>query len=347
MTRERALALVESPAQLLNVLELAASEPLWSGVRIAVLAPAGGHGRTQLRAMAGLAREAGHPVVWHEPRLGGASVARVVRALAGDLGGVDQLVIGDPFSGVMQVIISMVRPTRVVLVDDGTATLEFARQWVNGEHLSRWHQVATPQQRRHISALARGQVAGSVRRRLSAAGGCELSLFTCLPVNLPRVDVQHNEYAWVRSTYGSPTVKLGADLVGTSLVESGVVSEESYLAGVAGLVLRHGIDRYLAHRLETGAKLALIGALGVEVVRPLLPLEIIARQGPVGRTMISFPSTVVHTLPVVLQGTPVSIKVCAIEDGWFTDRATLRADQFLDQVTATAQRRHGLTAVAG
>lgn len=347
MTTDRALALVESPAQLLNALELGASDPDWTGVPIAVLAPAEGHTRTQLRAMSALARDAGHQVAWHEPRLGGASVTRGVRALAADLAGIDQLVIGDPFSGVMQVIISMVRPSRVVLVDDGTATLEFARQWTTGEHLSRWHQVATPHQRRHITALAREQIAGSVRRRLTPAGGCVLSLFTCLPVNLPRVNVRRNDYGWVRATFGAPAVKLGADLIGTSLVESGVVEEESYLAAVAGLVSRHGVDRYLAHRKESETKLALIARLGIRVIRPALPLEIIARQGPVGRTMISFPSTVVHTLPEVLRGTGVSIKVCEIEDGWFTSQATLRADQFLDQVTSTAQHRHGLAAVAG
>lgn len=347
MSLDRALALVESPAQLLNVLELGAADPDWAGVRIAVLAPAGGHTRTQLRAMATVAREAGHPVAWHEPRLGGAAVARGVAALAGELSGVDRLVVGDPFSGLMQVIITMVRPLEVVLVDDGTATLEFARQWVNGEHLSRWHQVATPHQRRHIAAMAREQIAGSVRRRLSPEAGCRLSLFTCLPVNLPRVEVRRNSYAWLRATHPTPLIKLGADLIGTSLVETGVVSEESYLSGVAGLVERHGVDRYLAHRKETDTKLGLIERLGLEVVRPMLPLEIVARRGPVGRTMISFPSTVVHTLPVVLQDTSVSIKVCAIKDGWFTEQATLRADQFLNQVTETALRRPGLSAVAG
>lgn len=346
MTKDRALALVESPAQLLNVLELGAGEAEWASVRIAVLAPAEGHTRTQLQAMVDLAREAGHPVAWHEPRLGGAAVVRSVGALAGELSGVGHLVIGDPFSGIMQVIISMVRPTKVMLVDDGTATLEFARQWVNGDQLARWHQVATPSRRRHIATLVREQLAGTVRRRLSPESGCALGLFTSLPVSMPQLDVRRNDYAWVRASYPSPTIKLGADLIGTSLVESGVVDEGSYLTGVAGLAKQHGVDRYLAHRKESDAKLALIELMGIEVFRPLLPLEIVARRGPVGRTMISFPSTVVHTLPIVLQDTGVSIKVCEIEEGWFTEQATPRADQFLEQVTRTAQLRYGLHAVA-
>jgi hypothetical protein len=64
------------------------------------------------------------------------------------LNGVRRLVVGDPYSGVIQVIISVTRLlSEVTIVDDGTATLEFARQWVAGEQLSRWHRRATPSQR--------------------------------------------------------------------------------------------------------------------------------------------------------------------------------------------------------
>ena len=135
----RRLALVESPAQLLNVLELEVREPQPEPAKIVVLAPAGEPTRTQLRAMTSLARQQGHEVAWYEPRLGGASVARSVRAMAADLRGVDRLVVGDLFSGVIGVIISVCRPTEVTIVDDGTATLEFARQWAAGEPLTRWH----------------------------------------------------------------------------------------------------------------------------------------------------------------------------------------------------------------
>ena len=69
--QQGALALVESPAQMLNVIELGRHEDDLLGVRIAVLAPVAGLTRTQLRSMIPLAREAGHSVSWHEPRLGG------------------------------------------------------------------------------------------------------------------------------------------------------------------------------------------------------------------------------------------------------------------------------------
>lgn len=346
MTSPRALALVESPAQLLNVMELAQFESGPAEVPIAVLAPTAGPTRTQLRSMVQLARETGHTVSWHEPRLGGAAVARTVRALSTELGGVEQLIVGDPFSGVIQVIISVSRAAEVTVVDDGTATLEFVRQWTAGEHLSRWHQRATPSQRRHIATLARDQIAGSARRRLSPAFGSRLRLFSCLSVSLPGVLVLPNRFAWTRESFGPPRTKNAADLIGTSLVETGVVRAEQYLAGVESLIGRHGVDRYFAHRKEAGWKLDLIARMGVEVVRPLLPLEIVARRGPVGRRMLSFPSTVVHTLPLVLAGSGVELEVCAIPDDWYSADVTSRADAFLTEVAGSARQHFGLAAVA-
>lgn len=341
-----ALALVESPAQLLNVIELAQLEDDLIGVKIAILAPVAGLTRTQLRSMIPLAREAGHTVSWHEPRLGGLAVARSLRALAGELTGVRRLVVGDPYSGVIQAIISVTKLSEVTIVDDGTATLEFARQWVAGEHLSRWHRVATPSQRRHITALARDQVSGTVRRRLSPQSGCRLRLFTCMPVDLPEVRIIRNDFSWVRARYPLPEFKTSADLIGTSLVESGVIKADCYVDGVETLITRYAADRYFAHRKEADWKLDLIERTGVEVVRSTLPLEIVARRGPTGRTIVSFPSTVVHTLPLVLAESDARVVVCEIANDWYKPETTVHADDFLGRVSTAARRSYGLATVA-
>ncbi|HJV15310.1 MAG TPA: hypothetical protein VJ625_15580 [Propionibacteriaceae bacterium] len=341
-----ALALVESPAQLLNVMELAQLEDDLVGLKIAVLAPVAGLTRTQLRSMIVLAREAGHTVSWHEPRLGGLAVARSLRALAGELTGVRRLVVGDPYSGVIQAIISVTKLSEVTIVDDGTATLEFARQWLAGEQFSRWHRVTTSNQRRQITAVARNQVAGTVRRRLSPHSGFRLRLFTCMPVDLPGVRVIRNDFSWVRARHPVPQLKPGADLVGTSLVESGVVKADCYLGGVETLITRYDADRYFAHRKEADWKLDLIERMGIEVARAALPLEIVARRGPVGRTIVSFPSTVVHTLPMVLAGSKARVVVCEIASEWYQPETMVRADDFLGRVTASAQSSYGVGTVA-
>jgi len=340
----KTVALVESPAQLLNVVEWAH----WARARpsVLVLAPANETSRWQLRTMAQVARSAGLTVSWHEPRSGGAAIARTVRALAGDLAGADRLVLGDPFSGVMQVVVSLVKPSEVTFVDDGTATLELARQWVAGEHLRRWHQVATTEQKRHIARFARDQIADSLRRRLEPSSGCRLTVFSCLPVELTQAQVITNDYGWLRSQYPKPVLKLGADLIGTSLVETGVVAEGDYVVAVASLAVRHRADRYLAHRKESPAKLARIAALGLRVAIPDRPLELFLRAGEVGSVVVSFPSTVVHTLPVVLAGTGVELLVCDIEPSWYTPDTGAHSRRFLGTVTSVARRQHGLASAA-
>lgn len=340
-------ALVESPAQLLNVIEWAdaSGEPARQ-VSVNVLAPTNELSRRQLRAVAALARENGLDVAWHEPRLGGAETARTVRALAGSLIGVGRLVVGDPFSGVIQVVLSIVRAEQVVIVDDGTATMEFARQWVAGESLARWHQQATPGQRGQITKFARDQISASVRRRLGPGSSCELSAFSCLAVDLGSSRVMANTYAWTRRRFSAPTVKSSADLVGTSLVETGVVDLGAYLEGIALLKRQHGVDRYFAHRKESDVKLERIRMLGLQIVRPELPLEIEARAGTIGRRVISFPSTVVHTLPLVLSDTAVEVVVCDIGAGWLTARASTGSDAFLRHVNSSARQRFGLASVA-
>jgi hypothetical protein len=341
-----ALALVESPAQLLNIIELGQHEDDLVGIKIAVLAPTAGLTRTQLRSMITLARDAGHAVSWHEPRLGGLAVARSLRALAGELAGVRRLVIGDPYSGVIQVIINVTKLCELTVVDDGTATLEFARQWMTGEHLSRWHRIATPSQRRYIATPARDQVvAGTLGRRPAPHSDCRLRLFTCMPVDLPGVRVIRNDFSWLRARYPAPQLKAGADMVGTPLVESGVLNADSYLGTVETLITRYGVDRYLAHRKEADCKLDLVQRIGIQVVRSPLPLEIMARRGPVGRTILSFPSTVVHTLPVVLTESQVRVVVCEIPSDGYEPQATAQADHLLGRVTPSNRRSYGLATV--
>ena len=341
-TGATALALVESPAQLLNVLELAYDRPELKDVPIAVLAPKAGPTRDQLRAMAALAADTGHDVPWYEPRLGLGGPA-AYWALLGHLGDIEQLVVGDPFSGLVQSLLATSRPRPVTLVDDGTATLEFARRWAAGDPLVRWHRTVPPGAPRPLLATVRDLFAGSARRRLLDG---HLRIFTAMPVELPGVEVVPNTYAWVRSRFPAPSVNQAADLVGTSLVETGVVRPERYLASVRSLAEQYGVRRYFAHRKEGEEKLAQITGLGVAVIRPDLPLELVARRGPVGRTVLSFPSTVLHTLPLVLAGSGVDVVVCQIGQDWYRPGAPDQAVDFLDRVTSTAQVQHGLATVA-
>ncbi|CAM5688634.1 putative protein OS=Streptomyces antimycoticus OX=68175 GN=SSPO_058490 PE=4 SV=1 [Streptomyces antimycoticus] len=52
---------------------------------------------------------------------------------------------------------------------------------------------------------------------------------------------------------------------------------------------------------------------------------------------MSFPSTVVHTLPLALVSTGVQVAVCNVDPAWLTSNASPRAQGFLSGVTGTAR----------
>ncbi|MEV6960053.1 hypothetical protein AB0M97_12785 [Streptomyces sp. NPDC051207] len=352
------LAFVESPVQLLNVLEWAhAHAPdagdgggggaaSRAGVTLVVLSPNDPMTRGQLRRMAELARREGYEVRWEEARGGPAAPFRTVGGLAGMLRRAGRVVLGDPFSRYVQLLLTITGASELVVVDDGTATMEFVGQLARGERLVRWHRKGG---RPGPRDLVFAPVSATARRRLTPGERRSVQIFSSMPIEEtpPGVSVAANDFGWTRARFGPPRITKGADMVGTSLVETGVVDGERYLDAVRTLAKTHGATRYFAHRRESAEKLHRLAVdTGLEVVRPDLPLELIARRGPIGRTVLSFPSTVVHTLPLALAGTEVRVAVCDIDPAWLTQGASPRARGFLKGVTGTARGVDRLAAVS-
>ncbi|MFD8075307.1 hypothetical protein ACFV3E_21985 [Streptomyces sp. NPDC059718] len=364
MSDSGTLALVESPVQLLNVLEwahvhppavptprpgtvTAVPGPAAPGrpLTIVALAPRDPMTRGQLRRMTELAMDEGITVRWCEARSSRGSLVRTAVELTPALRAAGRVVLGDPFSRLVQVLLPLSRAKEITVVDDGTATMEFTELLTRGARLVRWHRSG-----RRLSPVdaAFGVFASAARRRLTPGAGRRVELFSSMPASPPPgMALRTNRFAWTRARFGPPTISAGTDIVGTSLVETGVVDPERYLAAVAALTRAHGATRYFAHRRESADKLHRLSAeTGLQIVRPDLPLELIARRGPIGHTVLSFPSTVVHTLPLALEGTGVKITVCDVDPEWLTDRASPRAQSFLSGITGSARDLHGLASVA-
>jgi hypothetical protein len=345
------VALVESPVQLLNVLEwVHVQPPAGRGesapltLTVVVLSPADPTSRGQLRRMVELARDEGVSVRWYEARGGHGGrggLLRTALALAPTLLRIRRLVIGDPFSRLVQVLLPLCRAKDITVVDDGTATMEFTEILGRRGKLVRWHRSG---RRRSPADLAFGLFAGAARRRLTPGRRQRIELFSAMPATPPPgMALRANRFAWTRARFGPPRTMAGTDLIGTSLVETGVVDAERYLSVVRALAELHGARRYFAHRREAPDKLRRLAAeTGLEIVRPDLPLELVARRGPIGRSILSFPSTVVHTLPLALAGTGINIVVCDIDQEWLTSAASPRAHTFLTGITHTARTLHDL-----
>lgn len=125
-----ALALVESPAQLLNLLEWALGErdgaPEPVRCEAAVLLPLDPATRHQLGVMADVARAEGIDVGLYDIRKVPVGFAHALASLVRKLTTADRLVIGDPFSGIIQRLLPLARTRDFVLLDDGTAALELS-----------------------------------------------------------------------------------------------------------------------------------------------------------------------------------------------------------------------------
>ncbi|MGW5666109.1 hypothetical protein ACWEWG_39905, partial [Streptomyces sp. NPDC003758] len=325
----------------------AAEDTAQEGLTLVVLAPTDPMTRGQLRRMAELARDEGYEVRWEEARGGALAPFHTIGGLTPLLRRARRVVMGDPFSRYVQLLLTITGARELVVVDDGTATMEFVAQLARGERLVRWHRKGG---RRSPRDLLFAPVSSSARRRLTPGTRRTVEIFSSMPIEeAPAgVTITSNDFAWTRARFGPPRLTKGADLVGTSLVETGVVDGERYLEAVRSLATAHGATRYFAHRRESPVKLHKLAVeTGLEVVRPDLPLELIARRGPVGRTILSFPSTVVHTLPLALVGTEVRVAVCDIDPAWLTDHASPRAQGFLSGVTDTARDVDRVSSVTG
>lgn len=325
------LALVESPAQLLHLLEWCWTNDSVEQTTAAVLAPRDASTVRQLRAMRLLAEEEGLRVHWLTPRASAKAGLSALGALRRAVGKAEELVIGDPFSGLVQSLLPWVAPaTEVVVVDDGTATLEFVAQLDAGAPLQRWDRG-----RKHPFRAPLAHAAGRVLRSRN------LSMFTVMAVSAgPRRLVQRHRYEWTRRRFGQPTVVDGIDVIGSSLVESGLVQADAYLEAVAEAVQSCSTPgRYFAHRREHPDKLRRVAErTQLEIVTPEFPLEIEVRRGPVAATLAGFPSSTGYTLPLVLDGTGVRVQVSPLAPPMLQAGVTPSASDFLHRVAADLQQ---------
>src|SRR5690606_34472083 len=246
-TRPHTLAFVESPVQLLNVLEWAHAHAPGADLALVVLSPVDPMTRGQLRRMCGLAREEGHQVRWEEARGGPGAPLRTVGGLTAALRRADRVVLGDPFSRYVQLLplprapaplvvddgtatiafvgdlarvggppaarrrarrvvlgapfprdvqlLTLTRAPALVVVDDGTATMEFVGQLARGERLVRWHRKGG---RPGPRDLLLAPVSGAARRRLTPGGRRTVEVFSAMPVDAtpPGVTVRAHTFAW-------------------------------------------------------------------------------------------------------------------------------------------------------
>ncbi|MBE1593166.1 hypothetical protein ACFPOI_21110 [Nonomuraea angiospora] len=241
--------------------------------------------------------------------------------------------VGDAFSGRVQLRWLTSRPGRIVIVDDGLATLRLLELLAAGPYRPLLRARAQPTKLRSALGLA-----AALRLRLS-----DVSVFTALPVDEALVEgvrraginlVRH-QFAWLRAQ--PPSAEGPAErtvVLGTSLVRNGLVHRGHYLRWLTELAAQEPLA-YYPHRREDPVDVALIRERpGITVHDVGAPAELTLRGLDASQRVLSLPSTAITSLRVLLSPRGVTVEPVDVPDDWWTSRA------------APALRSH-LTGVSG
>ncbi|MEV4572357.1 hypothetical protein AB0K16_03795 [Nonomuraea jabiensis] len=241
--------------------------------------------------------------------------------------------VGDAFSGRVQLRWLTSRPGRIVIVDDGLATLRLLELLAAGPYRPLLRARARPTRLRSALGLA-----AALRLRLS-----DVSIFTALPVDealaegvrRAGINLVRHQFAWLRAQ--PPSAEGPAErtvVLGTSLVRNGLVHRDHYLRWLTDLAAQEPLA-YYPHRREDPVDVALIRERpGITVHDVGAPAELTLRGLDPGQRVLSLPSTAITSLRVLLSPRGVAVEPVDVPEDWWTSRA------------APALRSH-LTGVSG
>jgi hypothetical protein len=237
-------------------------------------------------------------------------------------------VIGDPLSGRIQRQLVATGDGPIVLVDDGRATLHTLERLAGGLPLTR--AKVAPSLARRVLGRATGDVLRSAAAdgRLTVFSVYDLPGATRAPLAAGGVRFARHHFGWLRDAASeSASVERGSPaghvVLGSALVVDGLVDPGRYLSWVAAMAGScDGPWTYWAHRREDRSTLTAVSALpGVDVRHDGLPVELGVCGMSAGGRISSLPTSALTTLHDVLAGRGIRIDDYPIPSGWWTAAA--------------------------
>jgi hypothetical protein len=304
-----AAAWVESPLQLLGVLEHAALSAADDPIAIV---PRGGD--AQLERTAALL-DALLQADEHQRSAAGAAVSiRLDRRIMprGMFRADTPWIIGDAYSGLVQQRLDAVAPSHLTIVDDGAITRRLARQLHDGEPLLR---PIGPR----LFRSARERLASrttALLRRLAAEGRLRVTTYLDdddpAPGRLRAIGAEVVTHRFdrvralgMRAAAVPPETRV---VLGSAGVADGLASPATALERLATLAAQ-GPIAYFPHRREPRWFLRVAGRQrNVRVMPAVLPIELVLAGTPRPLAIVSPPSTAAETLPIVLRGTGSTVQ---------------------------------------
>jgi hypothetical protein len=247
--------------------------------------------------------------------------------------------LGDSFSGVAQSHLVTHPHDRIVLVDDGTATIEMMR-------LLTQPRTALTRSRRNGRSGTRagrwllGRVAASKLRSAARSGRLDIMTSMDIPPQT-RTDLAAlgarfygHIFPWLRSQPSRDAPPEETIVLGSSLCHDGLIDTNRYLEWVLAKAANGNIA-YYPHRREAHDVLhALNSHSRVRVAHTTVPVELSLRGLSPGQHISTLPSTAAVSLRLLLEHTGVRIEVADINDEWWTPAASPRLRRRLAMLNA-------------
>lgn len=335
--REHAVALIDSPFQLMSLFEA-----VHAGV--ADMPP------VILVRRSGLDRllELGSELLDRSSVEIRPSPSHVVRAV---LRG-DHVVAGDLYSGLLHATIAVGRPRRIVVLDDGAATLRAVAALADGTAaLHRAHSVRLRQR-----LVARPGTAGlyrlARRGRVTMSTGLASSAraFETTERADPRdpgdpfsrlercgFHVRRHDFSWSRAVpigeVSHPSKRIRRVVVGSSLAVDGLLDPTYYRQWLTEQ-LAHDGTMFAPHPREHAAMHRLAASLGAELAAGTegLPVELAIRDLPGVLVVATLPSTAALTIAAIRGRSRTRICCTSPPDAVTTPRLTTQMASLLDAI---------------
>ncbi|MBD8078066.1 hypothetical protein [Cellulosimicrobium arenosum] len=328
----RATALVESPLQLLGTLEAVHAGVVPAPVEVRWRSTVPGL-RAAVAAVGELGAEALPP---------GIVLVAAGRPSARDLPSRDRdHAVGDVFSGRAQVGLAAARPGRLVLLDDGLATIEAVRLLGGGGPLVRLGRSARAP-RRLLGARVSRRIRTLAARpgRVVLCTALDLAPADAVALDGLGIEVTRHAFGWVAGLPPAPAVPEPLVVVGSALVADGLVDPDAYVRWVAALAdAADGGTCYIPHRRHDAGVLARLAALpGVRVAPPGPPVELRLRSLDPSQRVVCLPSTAHRFLRQVLRGSGARVELADVPAHWWTERADARLRDHLVAAAAGEDR---------
>jgi hypothetical protein len=189
-----------------------------------------------------------------------------LRVLASRYHGIKRVFVGDQKNSLMRHFANLSACEEVIALDDGSATLKYARERIAGEEYLpvKWQKRAG----HFLKSLFFGLRDAKLKR---------LTFFSVYPVALPASDrLELNEFRYLRKQLAAQEITPEVYFLGGPLVEAGVLSEDEYLWHLLKVKARLGDQAlvYVSHRREDPERVSRIcHRLGWQVKLFDFPIE--------------------------------------------------------------------------